>query len=337
MSHPDQLKSLRELTTMRVGGTVERMLVATTREQLIEYARELAADAHPWCVLGGGSNSIFSDEPCSRTVLLVRTEGIEEIEPPEASGHADESSVWLRVQAGHEWDALVQYAVDRGYAGIESLSGIPGTTGAAPIQNIGAYGQEVSTVLRSIEFVDAETAELIELSADELELGYRSSALKHGRNGVVVAIVLELSRSAEPLQAERERVLALRASKGMVLDAHDPDTHSAGSFFMNPIVREEFAKTLPANAPRWDVGTRDGVRLVKLSAAWLIEYSGVTKGFALPGSGASISHKHALAITNQGNATAAQVAELARYVVQRVQSDTGVILHPEPVLYGLEI
>lgn len=334
MSHPDEQKPLRELTTMQVGGFAERVLVATSREELIGFARELAEDAHPWCVLAGGSNSIFSDAGFAGTVLLVRTEGIEEL------SHSDSmqpSSVLLRVQAGHEWDDLVRYSVEHGYAGIESLSGIPGSVGAAPIQNIGAYGQEVATVLRSIEFVDAETGDLEEIPAVQLELGYRSSALKHGRRGVVVSILVELSVVEQPLVQERERVLELRRSKGMVSDANDRDSHSAGSFFVNPIVSESFASTLPVDAPRWPAGERDGLTLVKLSAAWLIEYAGITKGFTLPGSNAAISSKHSLAITNRGGATAEQVAELARFVVQRVQQDTGVILHPEPVVYGLEI
>lgn len=333
MTHPDQQKALADLTTMGVGGHAQRMLVATTRDELITCAREVSMDAHPWCVLGGGSNSVFSDAGFDGTVLLVRTHGIEEVEPADAST----ASVFLRVQAGHDWDALVAFAVERGYAGIESLSGIPGTAGAAPIQNIGAYGQEVGTVLRSIEFFDADTGELEEIPVNELELGYRSSALKHGRRGVVVSILIELARSIEPLLEERQRVLALRSAKGMVFNASDVDTHSCGSFFVNPIVSEDFARSLPSDAPNWSVVDRHGVPMVKLSAAWLIEYAGVTKGFSLPGSHAAISSKHSLAITNRGHATAEQVAELARFVVQRVQQDTGVILNPEPIIYGLEI
>jgi UDP-N-acetylmuramate dehydrogenase len=342
----NQLTALADLTTIGVGGPAQRMLVATTRDELISFARELSMDAQPWCVLGGGSNSVFSDEGFDGTVLLTRTEGIEEVEPSNAgagsgAGSGADSgagsragSVLLRVQAGHDWDALVAYTVERGYAGIESLSGIPGTAGAAPIQNIGAYGQEVGSVLRSIEFVDAETGDLEEISASELELGYRSSALKRGRRGVVVSILIELTPRSESLLEERERVIALRTAKGMVFDPADADTHSCGSFFVNPIVRAEFARSLPSSAPRWPVASNDGVDMVKLSAAWLIEYAGVAKGFALPGSDAAISSKHSLAITNRGHATAQQVAELARFVVQRVQQDTGVILHPEPVIYG---
>lgn len=333
MSDPTELTPLRELTTMHVGGPAERLLVATTRDELIAFAQELAAGAHPWCVLGGGSNSVFDESGYAGTVLLVRTQGIEELH----RGHADPESVFLRVQAGHGWDALVSSAVDRGLAGIESLSGIPGTAGAAPIQNIGAYGQEVASVLRSIEFVDAETGELEELAASDLGLGYRSSALKHERRGVVVSLVIELTRSDDPLADVRQSVLEQRKSKGMVYDALDPDTHGCGSFFMNPIVSAAFAETLPVDAPRWPIHSDDVTSPVKLSAAWLIEYAGVHKGFTLPGSGAAISTKHALAITNRGGATAQQVAELARFVVQRVQQDTGVILRPEPVAYGIEI
>lgn len=366
MSHPDERRPLSELTTVGVGGDAERLLVATTREQLVRFASELTAADHPWCVLAGGSNVVFADEGYPGTVLLVRTSGIEEVDMPRTKP----GSVFLRVQAGHEWDALVEFAVEQGLSGIEALSGIPGSAGAAPMQNIGAYGQELSSVLHSVEFFDTETGAIEEIRAFELDLQYRSSALKHERTGVVISILIELHRDARdgdagdenrgseslsqpvryaqlanalgveleervPLREVREKVLALRAAKGMVFDPADPDTHSTGSFFMNPIVSVEFARDLPGDAPRWPVVSHDGVERVKLSAAWLIEYSGVQKGFSLPGSNASVSAKHSLALTNRGGATAAQIAELARYVSQRVQAETGVILQPEAILFGL--
>ena len=252
--------------------------------------------------------------------------------------------------------------------------GIPGSSGAAPIQNIGAYGQEVGDTLVSIQFLDYLTGEVERLSADDLGLDYRSSALKRGRQGVVLAIELELTASphgdvAYPQLAQalgvalgtrvalaevRASVLSLRAAKGMVLDPADPDSVSCGSFFTNPIVDENVARGLPMDAPRWpmapdepDVVVPVGQqppernyaqsRPVKLSAAWLIEHSGIDKGFALPGSRAAISSKHTLALINRGGATAEQVAELARFVQARVLAEFGIPLVAEPVTIGLQL
>ncbi|MEP6481944.1 MAG: UDP-N-acetylmuramate dehydrogenase, partial [Rhodoglobus sp.] len=261
----------------------------------------------------------------------------------------------------------------QGWAGIEALSGIPGSSGAAPIQNIGAYGQELSSTLVAIDFLDYLGGDLVRLPAAELGLGYRTSALKQGREGVVVAIELELRASVDgivefpqlasalgvslgdrvSLGEIRDRVLALRASKGMLLDPADPDSVSCGSFFTNPIVGENFARGLPGDAPRWQVEPEaadlalplgsalparpESSDRVKLSAAWLIEQSGIGKGFALPGSRAAISSKHTLAITNRGGASAEEVAELARYIEAMVLSRFGVNLFPEPVAVGLQL
>jgi UDP-N-acetylmuramate dehydrogenase len=401
-------ESLAEFTTMRVGGPARELVRASDEAGLVEAVRS-AWDSHDeWLVLGGGSNVVIADEGFDGTVVKVETRGIEE------SRHGD--GVRLRVQAGESWDALVAHAVERGWAGIEALSGIPGTVGAAPMQNIGAYGQELAETLIAIDLLDHVTGEVVRVPAEGLELGYRTSALKHGeRVGVVVAVELDLQPGADgvvaypqlasalgvrlgdrvPLARIRDGVLALRASKGMVLDAADPDTFSCGSFFTNPIVAEAFARTLPADAPRWPLypepedvvvpleeyafpedgptapvpddrndrpavplgiegNTRNDVgslrepqgagstqgaepRMVKLSAAWLIEHSGIGRGFALPGSRAAISSKHTLAITNRGGANAAQVAELARFVRSRVAATLGVELQPEPIGVGVEL
>lgn len=364
-----------ELTTLRVGGPAERVLTANTRDELIAHTRDLWLSGDQFMLLGGGSNTIVSDEGYAGTVVLVRNVGIEEM-----SHDGPQDRVRLRVQAGHDWNNLVHYSVAHGLSGVEALVGIPGSVGASPVQNIGAYGSELSDVLHSIEFLDAATGELLRLPAEELELGYRDSILKRGRAGAVVSIDIDLNRqesavvryeqlaqalgvelgSHMPLQLISDAVLALRTSKAMVLDDNDPDTFSAGSFFTNPIVTERFASTLPENAPRFSVTHEEpspavttleelasGVELrvpapaptpmVKLSAAWLIENAGIGKGFRLPGSHAAISSKHTLAITNQGGATAHEVAQLARFIVQRVQQEFGVILVPEPNIYGLEI
>lgn len=371
--------SLADLTTLRVGGTPLRMVEARTRDELVSALREAWSRGEPWLVLGGGSNLLAGDDPFDGTVVRVRTSGIQRVEG------AREGHVRLRVEAGHDWDDLVEYTVAAGLAGIEAMSGIPGSAGAAPIQNVGAYGQEIVETLVEVELLDEATGEVETVSAAALELGFRTSVLKQHygrgaqRSGVIVSITLELQevgdgdvpvRGAQLRQALRlapdaavslrwirETVLATRAAKGMVLDDADPDTHSAGSFFQNAIVSASFARTLPPECPRWPMAVEiepvtviplaafDGVVPppvsvqpdVKVSAAWLIEHAGLGKGFRLPRSRAGLSTKHALAITNRGGATAGEVAELARYIQHRVQSEFGLLLQPEPVLVGVEL
>ncbi len=256
---------LSELTTMRVGGPATRMVDATTKPQLVDAARAAWADGDEWFVLGGGSNVVVSDDGFDGTVIRTLTRGIEVV--------AEGDSVRLTAQAGEPWDAVVEYAVSNGLAGIEALSGIPGSTGAAPIQNIGAYGQEVGDTLVAVEFLDYDSGDVTRLTLDELGFGYRTSVIKRGRQGVVLSVEFELRRSERgpvayaqlaqalgvPLGTEvsiadvRASVLALRAAKGMVLDPADPDSTSCGSFFTNPIVDENFARRLPVDAPRWPV------------------------------------------------------------------------------------
>jgi UDP-N-acetylenolpyruvoylglucosamine reductase len=241
--------NLRELTTIRVGGAAAEFFAPQTREQLIETAHSVWATGDDWIALGGGSNLVVADEGVPGTVIHVVTRGIERL-PGE--------NLVLRVQAGESWDGLVAAAVEKGWAGIEALSGIPGSCGAAPIQNIGAYGQELSCTLVSIEFLDYLSGDLLRLPAAELGLGYRRSALKGGRAGIVISIDLELSQNDDalsdpidhaqlatalgvsvgdrlPVARVRSAVLALRGAKGMLLDPADPDSVSAGSFFTNPI------------------------------------------------------------------------------------------------------
>jgi UDP-N-acetylmuramate dehydrogenase len=369
---------LWQLTTLRVGGPAGELLAPATADELVQVTRDVWASGADWLVLGGGSNVVVSDDGFAGSVIRVLNRGIEVLA-------SDEESVLIRVQAGEPWDALVAHTVERGWAGIEALSGIPGSTGAAPIQNIGAYGQEIASALVAVEFLAWETGELHRVPTSELELGYRTSVLKQGRRGLVLSIDLRLARAANSsigfpqlasalgvevgdeiaLAEVRRAVLALRASKGMLLDDADPDSVSAGSFFTNPIVSEQFARALPADAPRWllspedappvvtplenyvperavpqmapDEQTEPDTRLVKLSAAWLIERSGVARGFRLPGSRAAVSSKHTLALVNTGGATASEIGELARYLQTRVLAEFGVILQPEPVLVGVEV
>ncbi|MBY0176936.1 UDP-N-acetylmuramate dehydrogenase [Curtobacterium herbarum] len=335
--------TLAELTTLRVGGPAGRLLVADTTDELVAHVVDAWADEDDWLVLGGGSNLLVADQGFPGTVVVVRTRGVDAV--PDADG------VTVRVAAGEPWDAFIATTVERGWTGLEALSGIPGTVGAAPVQNIGAYGVELSDVLTAVDFLDAETGERSWVPASELALGYRTSTLKHGRRGVVLTVEFRLGTASDEgvpvryaqlagsLGVElgtlvapadvRAEVLRLRGSKGMVLDDADPDTWSAGSFFTNPIVSAGFAQTMPDDAPRWPAGDD-----VKLSAAWLIEHAGVHRGYGVPGSRAGISTKHTLALTNRGGATAAQVAELARYVQVTVANRFGVTLVPEPVVVG---
>jgi UDP-N-acetylmuramate dehydrogenase len=357
---------LSQLTTMRVGGVAHELLSPGTRDELIAAARETWASGEEWIVLGGGSNVVVADEGFDGTVIRVLTRGIEQLSD-------DDGRVVLRVEAGEPWEDLVAYTVDNGLAGIEALSGIPGSTGAAPVQNIGAYGQEISSSLVAVEFLDYLSGDLQRLTAAELGFDYRTSTLKQGKRGLVLSVDLALTRSEQsapvgyaqlastlgvdlgdrvPLRVVRDTVLALRASKGMVLDPADPDSVSCGSFFTNPIVGENFARTLPEQAPRWanapepapvavPLGEEPAAPpaqtdfRVKLSAAWLIEKAGISRGFSLPGSRAAISSKHTLAIVNTGGATAAEVTELGRYVQTRVFSQFGVRMVAEPVLVGV--
>jgi UDP-N-acetylmuramate dehydrogenase len=367
--------NLADLTTIHVGGPAERIIEPPDAAALVAAVREVWATGDDWLLLGGGSNVLVSDDGFPGTVIHIATKGIESF--PDGAGR-----VRLHVQAGEAWDDVVALAVDNGWAGLETLSGIPGSAGAAPIQNIGAYGRELSESLVSIEFLDYLTGDLVKLDAAELGLGYRTSAIRQGRTGFVVSIDLELSdgsaggarealsdpvlydQLATTLEVEvgarvtlarvRSAVYGLRASKGMILNAGDPDSASCGSFFTNPIVGENFARGVPAECPRWlvepeesDVAVPLGAdpapppervdQRVKLSAAWLIESAGIGKGFALPGSSAAISSKHSLAIVNRGEATAAEISQLARYIQTRVYSEYGVLLHPEPIFVGVQL
>lgn len=248
---------------MRVGGPAPTLIEPTDAEQLVAATLDAWGSGEPWLILGGGSNLVVGDDGFDGTVIRVTTKGVERVEG---------ADVTLRVQAGENWDALVASTIEQGLVGLEALSGIPGRVGAAPIQNIGAYGQELADSLVAIDFLDYLTGELTRVSARELKLGYRTSAIKQGRHGLVVAVELQLTQSelSEPIgytqlasalgvqlgermpAAEvREAVLRLRASKGMVLSPDDPDSVSSGSFFTNPIVGARFAGELPADAPRW--------------------------------------------------------------------------------------
>jgi UDP-N-acetylmuramate dehydrogenase len=367
--------SFAELTTMRVGGVIENYHSFTTTTALIAGAQKIWAESDDWMALGSGSNLVVGDQPYTGQVLHIKTRGVT---VKKATG----KKVEIHAEAGEDWDNFVAHTIAQGVRGLEALSGIPGTVGAGVIQNIGAYGSDLSETIVSIDFLDYPSGTRRTVTADELELGLRTSSLKTGDlRGIVLGVTFSLeavdsSRESSPLASEqlagalglslgdrapidvvRATVLTVRASKGMVLSPDDPDSVSSGSFFLNPIVPERVAVSFSPEAPRWliepepeavvvpldgsgseaRVALAEGDVMVKLSAAWLIEYSGLSKGFSLPGSGAALSSKHALAITNRGGATGEDVAELARYIITTVGNATGIYLIPEPNLVGLEV
>jgi len=317
---------LSPLTTLRLGGPARLLVEAESAEDLVAAVSE-----HPRAVLlGGGSNVVVPDAGLDE-VVLVRSRGVRVVGPD------------LLVEAGEEWDGLVAHSLELGLVGLECLSGIPGTVGASPIQNIGAYGAEVASVVVSVRALDRRTGEVVELPASACGFAYRDSAFKAAPGRWVVlsvrfrleagvastpvryaelarALGVELGERA-PADQVREAVLALRRRKGMVLDPDDADSVSAGSFFTNPLV-----EVAPEGAPCWP----DPSGLVKVSAAWLIEQAGFGKGW---GDGrVGLSTKHTLALVNRGGGTTAELLEVAGAVVAGVEERFGITLRPEPVV-----
>jgi UDP-N-acetylmuramate dehydrogenase len=328
---------LAPLTTLRLGGPAARVVEARSDDELVAAVRACDEAGEPLLVLAGGSNVVVADEGFDGTVVRVLTRGVER------DGAA------LDVAAGEPWDAVVAAAAQEGLAGIECLSGIPGSTGATPIQNVGAYGQDVAQTVTSIRVYDRATATVEDLPAAELGFGYRTSALRHRDRRVVLRVRFELAAAelsgeltyAElvrtlgaqraPLGDVRAAVLALRRGKGMVVDPADPDSVSAGSFFTNPILEPgafaELERRAGAPPPRFEA--QEGV---KTSAAWLIERAGFHKGDVRGNVG--ISTKHSLALINRGGASTAELVAFAREIAGAVRERFGVELHPEPIFVG---
>ncbi|WP_312180089.1 UDP-N-acetylmuramate dehydrogenase [Arthrobacter sp.] len=349
---------LASLTTSRVGGPARRYLNAETPDELISMVRAADEASEPLLIIGGGSNLLISDAGFDGAVVHVGNRGID-------IRNGKGGTAIIEAQAGHPWDELVAFTVAEGYSGLEALSGIPGLAGATPVQNVGAYGSDVSHSIVSVQTWDREARQQRRFGAAELEFGYRDSLLKRTTvNGsprhVVLSVEFTLtqgSTSAPIRYAElaralgvevgdtanaadvRREVLRLRAGKGMVVDAADPDTYSTGSFFTNPILPAPAADSLPDEAPRYPVADPG---MVKLSAAWLIEHAGFGKGFGLPGrpgseiagGRASLSAKHTLAVTNRGDASAEDLLAIARAVADGVEQAFGIRLQPEPLLIG---
>jgi UDP-N-acetylmuramate dehydrogenase len=346
---------LAPLTTLQVGGPARHYLAAGSAEEAAEGARWARARDLPLLVLGGGSNLLVSDEGFPGLVLHVAPRGV--------AVHHDGEGVVVTAAAGEPWDALVQRTVAEGWAGLECLAGIPGLVGATPIQNVGAYGQDVSETLVGVEGVALATGEPVTFTNAECRFGYRDSRFKREDAGrfLLTAVSFRLRPGGPPavrypelrraldgagaptLAQVRETVVALRRRKSMVIDPHDPNRRSAGSFFTNPVVPAALAEEVrarlrgagaqaeAAEMPAFPAG--DG--LLKLSAAWLIERAGMARGHG--GGRAGLSTNHTLAIVNRGGASAADILALAREVRGRVRDRFGVTLVPEPVLVGLHL
>jgi UDP-N-acetylmuramate dehydrogenase len=335
---------LAPLTTLRVGGPAARLVELERETDVVEVVREADRRDAPLFVLGEGSNVVVGDGGFRGVVARVRSHGIDV--------HEERDRVVVDVAAGESWDELVARATEEGWTGVACISGVPGLVGATPIQNVGAYGQEVSETIVSVRVFDRAAGAFVDMSAGACGFGYRASVFKResrwivtsvrfafARGGETVVRYAELSRAlgvadgqGAPSRRVRETVIALRRAKGMVLDASDPDSVSAGSFFVNPVVDAGRLAAIDAAAgekpPRFEAGEGR----FKVPAAWLVERAGFPKGW---GDGrAGVSRKHALAIVNRGGATAGELLAVARAIRDGVRGRFGVVLEPEPVLVG---
>jgi UDP-N-acetylmuramate dehydrogenase len=385
--------SLADYTTVRLGGPARRFIRASTEAGLIEAVRAADASGEPVLILGGGSNVVVADEGFDGTVIQVATRGLTLGGGPAGTGGGEPPpdgeptagrpgrmvaprSGWglervvspeatLTVAAGEDWDAVVARTIADGLAGLECLSGIPGLAGATPIQNVGAYGQEVSETITQVRAYDRDSQAILAIPNRQCGFGYRTSRFKRDQAGRFVILSVTFRLAAQPVSVPvryaelaaalgvatghqvaaakvREAVLELRQRKGMVIDPADPDTRSVGSFFVNPVLDRAAMAAVEAAArarcgagiqvPRFDTG--DG--LVKVPAAWLIEQAGFGKGYSL-GDSARISAKHTLALVNPGSATTAGLLALARRIRDGVRDTFGVSLTPEPVLVGVTL
>jgi UDP-N-acetylmuramate dehydrogenase len=333
------MTTFAEFTTLGVGGNIAKLICAKSESELITAVSDADAAGVPIVIIGGGSNILASDEEFSGVVIKVETKG-NSYEIDACSGGM------LAVQAGENWDEFVQFTLEKKLANLESLSGIPGCVGAAPIQNIGAYGHEVGEVIARVRTYDRVEKEIKTFSASECEFTYRSSRFKKEKDRyVILEVVFQLRRGENSLSIEyqqladelgvvigervdvnkvRQAVLSLRSSKAMLLS---DGLKSAGSFFMNPIVSQKIADSLPEFAPRYPVSDGPGTGCVKLSAAWLIEHAGFPKGFTF--GNAAISPFHTLALINNGGATSHEIKELAKKITSGVFSTFNVELTPE--------
>ncbi|CAB4596669.1 unannotated protein [freshwater metagenome] len=339
------MEQLSSFTTLRVGGPARKIVHAHSEAELIEFVKAADSAKEPILILGGGSNLLISDAGFAGTVIRVESKG-------NALDYDACSGGMIEVSAGEDWDKFVEISIEKGFADLESLSGIPGTVGGAPIQNIGAYGHEVSETIARVKTYDRSKGEVKTFTNAECKFSYRNSIFKEQPGKyVILTVTFQLRKGAQSLPityAElakqlsvnigdrvevtkvRQAVLKLRASKGMLINLEN-EINSAGSFFVNPILSKSAADKLPADAPRWP--QNDGK--VKTSAAWLMEHSGVVKGEKL--AGAQISNKHVLALTNSGDATAEDIIELAKRARKKVYEKFGIKLEAEVQLVGVNL
>ena len=346
---------LADLTTLRLGGAASRLVDAASAAEIVEVVRDCDERDEPVLLLGGGSNLVVADDGFDGTVVRVTSKGVD---VDHAGCSSDDlaacGGVVVTVAAGESWDALVGRAVAEGWVGFEALAGIPGAVGATPMQNVGAYGQEVAETIWTVRTYDRVDRAIRTFANADCRFDYRTSRFKGHDRHVILDVsyqlrlgdlgarvtYAELARALgiqlgerAPIADVREAVLGLRRGKGMVLDEADHDTWSAGSFFTNPIVSAAEVSRLPDGAPRWPCP--DG--RIKTSAAWLIERAGFTRGHLGPGGRVALSGKHTLALTNRGDATTADLLTLARDVRDGVRAAFGVELVNEPVLVGCSL
>jgi UDP-N-acetylmuramate dehydrogenase len=341
---PGTPAALAPLTTLRLGGPASRMVDVEDEADVADAVREAEVRGEPFFVLGAGSNVVIADEGFPGVVVRMATRGVEV--------RREAARVVVDVAAGEDWDAFVARAVDEGWCGVESMSGIPGLVGATPVQNVGAYGQEVCDTIASVRVYDRTTRVFADLAADACAFAYRTSLFKRNDRWVVTRVRFALELGGEgavrygelaralavphgaraPSRRIRETVMALRRAKGMVLDAGDPESVSAGSFFVNPIVDAATVVDVAARAgaapPTFDMGSGRH----KIAAAWLVERAGFVKGW---GQGpVRVSRKHALALVHRGGGTTRELLALAHAIRDGVRADFGVVLEPEPVFVG---
>jgi UDP-N-acetylmuramate dehydrogenase len=358
--HEEHDVLLSGLTTMRVGGPAQRLVTVDTTDELVDAIREIDEADEPLLVVSGGSNLVISDQGFAGSVVHIATAGIR-VESPGSSGAAS-----VRVAAGEVWDQVVARAMAEGWSGIEALSGIPGCAGATPIQNVGAYGQEVAQTIAAVRVWDRRDQQVRTFANADCRFTYRQSMFKGESRYVILEVVFELrldglsapiaypdlaralgveAGERVPLADAREAVLDQRRQRGTVLDVADHDTWGCGSFFTNPIMSTDSYAALQERA-RARLGALDGPAIVprfdapdgqvKTSAAWLIDKAGFGKGYHMPGP-AALSTKHTLALTNRGSATADDIMALAREIRDGVRDAFGVSLVNEPVLVGISL
>lgn len=338
-------RELAPLTTLKVGGAARFFVEAKTENEVIEAVTWAKANNFPVFILGGGSNILVSDKGFNGLVLQIALQGIER------------NGNFIKAQAGEDWDEFVKYCIENNLAGIECLSGIPGLVGGTPVQNVGAYGQEVSETITKVRVYDKGSEQILELNNKECQFSYRTSIFNSTEKNrfIVLAVTFELKENGEPkiiykdlreafagkdpnLLETREMVCKIRAEKAMLVRQGGLDSQSAGSFFKNPIVTNDKFAIVKQIAESINIAAVPSFKIdeksFKIPAAWLIEKSGFQKGYQRGNAG--LSTKHTLALTNRGNATANDLIALKEEIQLKVKEVFKIELHPEPIFVGFE-